>query len=44
MGLEGTSGVFVAAGEADEVTEVAVEFGGGEVGVGFWVEGVDVFA
>jgi hypothetical protein len=43
LGLEGAARVFVAAGEADERAEVAVEFDGGDVRVDGWVEGVDVF-
>jgi len=43
LGLECAAGVFGAAGEADEVAEVAVEFGGGEVWVGDGVEGIHIY-
>jgi hypothetical protein len=43
LGLEVRTGVFVAAGDAGEGAEVAVEFDGGEGGVGGGVEGVDVW-
>lgn len=36
--------VFGVAGYADEGAQVAVEFGGGEVWVRGWVEGIDVWS
>lgn len=44
LGLEGAARVFVAAGQADEGAEVAVEFDGGEGRVRGWMEGVDVWS